>query len=255
MIMADGALDQGWNTGEGRSSDCPVVAAADLNVVAVFPSGAPGPRETKPSALAPGGSSIPINRPTLRDALAAKTDRFPHIEVVRDYEVLRQIGRIRHQQYVSNQGKPYRSMVLDRDCLIEAGDFVSVNIYARDYQGITCAMRIGRVADDANPYRELLENAARRFDVPLDAALTCTRLVRAPRHSGRHVVDLIRFLRWQAVRAGWRYCIMQTAERLVPFFLRFEFRETGIWSDDPTAGRLHTLIVDTRMQPMQEGAN
>ena len=34
--------------------------------------------------------------------------------------------------------------------------------------------------------------------------------------------------RVQTVRAGRRYCIMQTAERLVPFFRKFEFLETGI---------------------------
>ena len=76
--------------------------------------------------------------------------------------------------------------------------------------------------------------------------------MRAPRHSGRHAVHLIRFVRWQAVHAGWRYCIMQTAEKLVPFFRKFEFHETGIWADDPTAGRLQVLILDTMMRPVQE---
>ena len=44
---------------------------------------------------------------------------------------------------------------------------------------------------------------------------------------------------------------MQTAAKLVPFFPRFEFFETGLWSDDPAAGRLQVLILDTRMQPVQ----
>ena len=197
---------------------------------------------------APVGASAPL---LLREALTETAERFPHVRVVRDYAVLRQIGRIRHQQYVANQGKAYGSMVLDRDCLIEPSDFTAVNIYARDGQGITCAMRIGEVGDDGHPYRALFETAARRFDVPLDSALTCTRLVRAPRHSGRHAVDLIRFVRWQTVHAGWRFCIMQTAAKLVPFFTRFEFFETGLWSDDPAAGRLQVLILDTRMQPVQ----
>ncbi len=85
--------------------------------------------------------------------------------------------------------------------------------------------------------------------MPLDIALTCTRLVRRPNYSGRHAVDLIRFVRRQTVRAGWRYCIMQTAERLVPFFLKFKFFETGIWSDDPAGGRLQVLILDTKGRP------
>lgn len=189
---------------------------------------------------------------SLREALKESTDLFPHVRVARDYEVLRQIGCIRHRQYVANQGKPYGSLVIDTDCLIELSDFSSVNIYARDGQGITSAMRIGEVGNEHNPYHLLFEEAARRFDLPVNMALTFTRLVRAPHHSGRHVVDLIRFVRWQAVRAGWRYGIMQTTEKLVPFFRKFEFFETGIWSDDAAAGRLQVLIIDTKMQPVQQ---
>lgn len=183
---------------------------------------------------------------TLRDALSERTTRFLHVHVVRDYAVLRQIGRIRHRQYVQNQGKTYTSMVLERHCLIEPCDFNAVNIYARDQRGITCAMRIGEAGNQQGPHALLIDSIARQFGVPLELALTCTRLVRTPRHSGRHAVDLINFVRWQTVRAGWRYCIMQTAEKLVPFFRKFEFQETGLWSEDGPAGRLQALILDTR---------
>lgn len=188
----------------------------------------------------------------LRGALVEDVERFPQVRVVRDYPVLRQIGKIRHRQYVERQGKPYGSMVLDRQCLIEPSDFTSVNIYARDDQGITCAMRVGEVLGGDNPYTPLFEQVVRRYGLAVDATLTCTRLVRAPRHSGRHAVHLIRFVRWQTVRAGWRYCIMQTAEKLVPFFRKFGFDETGIWADDPAAGRLQVLVLDTMMRPTQE---
>ena len=188
----------------------------------------------------------------LRAALVEHIERFPQVRVVRDYPVLRQIGEIRHRQYVERQGKAYASMVLDRQCLIEASDFTSVNIYARDGQGITCAMRVGEVLGDTSPYTPLFERVARRFGLSVETSITCTRLVRAPRHSGRHAVHLIRFVRWQAVHAGWRYCIMQTAEKLVPFFRKFEFHETGIWADDPAAGRLQVLVLDTTMRPVQE---
>ena len=201
----------------------------------------------------PGGEGCSGPRPLpLREALSEAPDHFPHVRVVRDYAVLRQIGQIRHHQYVANQGKAYGSIVLDRACLIETGDFASVNIYAYDRQGITCAMRVGEAITDQNPYTPLFERLAARFDVTPHLALTCTRLVRAPRHSGRHAVDLIRFVRWQTVRAGWRYCIMQTAERLVPFFRKFGFLETGIWSQDAAAGRLQVIILDTKFQPTHE---
>jgi hypothetical protein len=190
----------------------------------------------------------------LRNVLV-ESGRFPHIQIVRDYPVLRRIGRLRHVQYVATQAKRYQSVVLDRDCLIEPSDFSAVNIYASDAEGITCAMRIGNVTDPQNPYRELFVQAADRCGVPLDRALTCTRLVRAPRHSGRHAVDLVAFVRWQTVHAGWRYGIMQTAEKLVPFFRKLEFHETGIWSEEPAAGRLQVLILDTADRPerLKEG--
>jgi hypothetical protein len=187
----------------------------------------------------------------LRDALV-ESSRFPHVHVVRDYPVLRRIGQLRHRQYVAAQAKRYKSVVLDRDCLIEPTDFSAVNIHASDADGITCAMRIGDVLDPHNPYVDLFVRAAGRCGVPIERALTCTRLVRAPRHSGRHAVDLVAFVRWQTVHAGWRYCIMQTAEKLVPFFRKLEFRETGIWSEEPAAGRLQVLILDTHHRPERQ---
>jgi hypothetical protein len=166
--------------------------------------------------------------------------------------VLRRIGRLRHLQYVEGQAKRYRSVVLDRDCLLEPADFSAVNIYACDAEGITCAMRIGNVLDPHNPYAELFLQAADRCGVSIERALTCTRLVRAPRHSGRHAVDLVAFVRWQTVHAGWRYCIMQTSEKLLPFFRKLEFHETGIWSEEPAAGRLQVLILDTADRPERQ---
>ena len=200
----------------------------------------------------PAHQPAPTRPAPVRQALQQVTDLFSHVRVVRDYPVLQRIGRLRHRQYVERQGKPYTSIVLDGECLIEPADFSSVNIYAEDARGITCAMRIAEAADDRqNSYAALLSTVAHRIGVPVELALTCTRLVRAPHHSGRHAVDLIRFVRWQTVRAGWRYCLMQTAEKLVPFFAKFEFQETGVWSDDPAAGRLQVLLLDTEMRPLQ----
>ena len=109
----------------------------------------------------------------LRDALVEHVERFPQIRVVRDYPVLRQIGEIRHRQYVERQGKAYASMVLDRQCLIEPNDFTSVNLYARDDHGITCTMRVGEVLGDANPYTPLFEQVTRRFRLPVETSITC----------------------------------------------------------------------------------
>jgi hypothetical protein len=195
-----------------------------------------------------GGLRIAPPAP-LRQALSAPADGFAHVHVVKDYTVLRSIGRLRHRQYIEAQHKKYCSIVLDRDCLLEPEDFAATNIYASDGGGITCAMRIGEIGN--GPYGEYFRNVAGTLGIPLERSLTCTRLVRRPSHSGRHAVDLIRFVRVQTVAAGWRYCVMQTAERLVPFFRKFEFFETGIWTQDAAAGRLQVLILDTRMRPAQ----
>ena len=222
--------------------------------IALRPSvGAPRLEENRHGlGLAVDANGAPRRPLPLRTALFENHERFPHIRVVRDYGVLRRIGEIRHRQYVETQGKPYASMVLDPNCLIEPGDFSAVNIYAADARGITCAMRIDQMQDSHHFHAEPFQRAARQFDMAIDRTITCTRLVRAPRHNGRHAVDLIRFVRWQAVHAGWRYCIMQTAEKLVPFFHKLEFHETGIWSDDPSAGRLQVLVLDTESRPIRE---
>jgi hypothetical protein len=189
----------------------------------------------------------------LRDAIV-EAPEFPRVRIVRDEATMRRIGELRHQQYVERLGRPYPSIASGGGCLIEEIDAHSVNIYAEDAAGITCAMRINDLVDDRHRLVGLFRDVADRFAIPRDSTLTCSRLVRAPGHSGRHAVHLIQFVRLQTVRAGWRYCVMQTAERLVPFFRRFEFFETGLWSDDPVAGRLQTLILDTRSLAVQPRA-
>lgn len=186
----------------------------------------------------------------LRDALV-ETPEFPNIHIARDDAVLRQIGKMRHRQYVERQGKNYPALPGLQDCLVEEIDTFAVNIYAEDRAGITCAMRINDLADARHPQVGFFRSLARQLSIAERAALTCSRLVRAPEHSGRHVPQLIDFVRLQTVRAGWRYCIMQTAKRLVPFFGKFEFRDSGISSIDPVAGQLQVLVLDTRNEPVK----
>lgn len=190
-------------------------------------------------------------RAGIREAIV-EAPEYPHVRIVRDDQVMRRIGEIRYRQYVEGQGKRYRSVAGAERCLIEEIDAHSVNIYAEDTSGITCAMRINDLMDGRDALVDFFRGVAGRIGISEHIALTCQRLVRAPHHNGRHAVQLIRFVRLQTVRAGWRYCIMQTAERLVPFFRKFEFNETGIWSDDPVAGRLQVLILDTRGRPVQQ---
>ncbi|TNC15027.1 hypothetical protein FF100_05525 [Methylobacterium terricola] len=191
-----------------------------------------------------GGSPAP-----LRQALHECAE-YPHVRVVRDFAVLRRIGHLRHEQYVQGQGKPYRSDILERDCLVEIADFSAVNIYAADASGLTAAMRIGLLEDRHQPQGTSLREAAAAAGIDPALTLVCSRLVRPATQRGRHVADLVRFVRLRTVTGGYRYCVMQTAERLVPFFRRFEFQETGCWSDDGPGGRLQVMILDTRMQPV-----
>ena len=191
-----------------------------------------------------------VPRVDLREALV-ETPKFPKIRVVRDDAALRRIGEMRHRQYVERQGKNYPALPGLQGCLVEEIDAFAVNIYAEDRTGITCAMRSNDLADARHPQVEYFRSLASQLGIAERTALTCSRLVRAPEHSGRHVPQLIDFVRLQTVRAGWRYCIMQTAERLVPFFCKFEFRDSGISSIDPVAGRLQVLVLDTRNDPVK----
>ena len=191
-----------------------------------------------------------VPRIDLSEALV-ETPRFPNIHVARDDSVLRRIGEMRHRQYVERQGKNYQALPGLQDCLVEEIDAFAVNIYAQDRTGITCAMRINDLADERHPQVGYFQSLARELGIAERRALTCSRLVRAPEHNGRHVPRLIDFVRLQTVQAGWRYCIMQTAERLVPFFCKFEFRDSGISSVDPVAGRLQVLVLDTRNDPVK----
>lgn len=188
----------------------------------------------------------------LRDALVENRVAFPHVRIADTFGRLRQIGALRHRQFVQAQDKRYSSAVSEPCCLLEAPDFSSVNIYAVDSLGITAAMRVGPVLGSDHPRAEHFQATARVLCIDPERTLTCTRLVRDPRHSGRHAVGLIAFTRLQAVSSGWRYCLMQTAQSLIPFFQRQGFIETGFYSEDPCAGGLFTMLLDTRDAPVAE---
>lgn len=186
----------------------------------------------------------------IRDALTESSE-FPHIRIVRDYGMLRSIGRLRHAQFVLAQGKQYKSEVSDTDCLIEMSDFSDINIYATNATGLTAAMRVGTFNNASNLHRKHFEDVACTAGIDLNKTLAFSRLVRSQSHAGGHVVDLINFVRLQTVTAGYRYGIMQTAERLIPFFSRFDFYPTGVSVEDPASGIFHLMIVDCGTEPVQ----
>ncbi|WP_144404777.1 hypothetical protein [Belnapia sp. F-4-1] len=191
---------------------------------------------------------------SLREALVP-SQTFPHITVVRDWALLAHIGRLRYTQYVEAQQKLYQSAVLQPNCLLEHADFTGVNICGLQEGQLTAAMRINVLMDSTVPASAVLLPVAGELGIERDRTLICTRLVRAIEHSGSHAADLIRFVRQQTVTAGYRYCLMQTAPRLVRYFTRFEFTATDVWTDDQAAGRLNVMLLDTRMQATQHRKN
>ena len=186
----------------------------------------------------------------LREALI-EHPAYPQVRVANTYARLREIGRLRHRQYVMAQGKPYASAVRDPATLLELADFTSVNLYAVDTYGLTAAMRIGPLLGSGHPRAAYFCEVAAELDVDPSRTLTCTRLVRDPRHSGRHAVDLVSFVRLQTVQSGWRWCLMQTSAALERFFERQNFVSTGRWIEDECAGRLQTMLLDTNDDPIR----
>ena len=190
----------------------------------------------------------------LREALVEHPVAFPHVRIADTYARLRDIGRLRHLQYVAAQGKPYASAVLDPATLLELTDFTSVNLYAVDGAGLTAAMRVGPLVGSTHPRAAHFREVADALGLDPERTLTCTRLVRNPRHSGRHAVDLIAFNRLRAVTAGWRFCVMQTSAHLVRFFERQGFVDSGFSTEDDCAGRLQTMVLDTKDIPVRPRA-
>jgi len=177
----------------------------------------------------------------LQDALA-ETAEHPCVRIARDGAALRRIADL-HRQCLPDA--PLGT------CPLEPLGPTCVNVYVEDAGAITCAVEVSDLADRHDGNLDFFRRLADQLGMPRAATLTGSRLAKASRHDGRHVAELIRFIRLQAVRAGWRYCIVQTTERLIPFLRRFEFDETGLWSIDPIAGRLQVLVLDTRDQPLQ----
>jgi hypothetical protein len=210
--------------------------------------------EALPLAPAAAGlAALPEPEPRpLREALVEHPAAFPHVRVADTYARLREIGALRHRQYVAVQGKPYESAVRDAGCLLELSDFSSVNIYSVNHVGLTAAMRIGPVVGSDHPKARHFQTVAADLGINSARTLTCTRLVRDPRHSGRHAVDLVSFVRLQTVGGGWRYCLMQTAQPLVRFFEKQGFITTGIWIEEACAGQLQTMLLDTKDYPIRQ---
>ena len=192
----------------------------------------------------------PLRPLPLRTALT-RSEHYPHVHIALTWHELVKIGKLRFMQYVQAQHKTYRSSVLVADCLVEPADTTGVNIYAEANGAISAVMRIGLVSDPLQPFSDDCLAAADYLGLDTSVALTCTRLAKSPEHAGSHAADLIRFVRLQTVQAGYRYCIMQTAERLVPYFSRFEFRPSGRVVQSAAAGPLHIMVLDTRCIPVQ----
>jgi hypothetical protein len=184
----------------------------------------------------------------LKRAMSAGVEEYCHVKVCNNYAILKQIGRLRHHQYIESQNKNYKTVVLEESCLIENCDFTSINLYTTISGVVSCAVRVGLLTDTSQPSAKWLLKTAPTIGIDPKIAVTCTRLVRDPNHSGRHAIDLMDFMRWNFVRVGYRYCVFQAAERLITFFRRMGCSETGIWSDDPAAGKLQILVLDTQMR-------
>ena len=160
----------------------------------------------------------------LRQALSVPAESFPHVHAVKDYAVLRRIGRLRHLQYVETQRKNYRSIVLDRDCLVEPEDFAAMSIDVCDASGFTCAMRIGEIGYRPDPILAgpdgpgglaLLHHADRRAPrtvlpqvrIPRNRDLNPGRRSRTPAGADPRHQDAPRSRKW---RRRW---VTRTSER------------------------------------------
>ncbi|QCI66760.1 hypothetical protein [Phreatobacter stygius] len=179
-------------------------------------------------------------------ALVEDLGRFPQVRVVRDQQMLKRIGRLRYGQGVREPEKVTTSVVSDPGCLIEASDFKGVNVLSFDADGVTVALRVGDALDQGSPGFDTHRQVMRAHGIAPFLAYTCSRLVCAPRHGGEDLAALLGYVRWQAVHAGWRYGLLQASQDQVASCRACDFRETGMFIDDPVAGRLQVLVLDSQ---------
>ncbi len=202
-------------------------------------------------AAGPAAASLALANPlpsvSLREALV-ETAQHPRVRIARDEKSFRRICELRFRQHASI---PASALAVVRALPTERLDARSVNVYVEDESGIVCALQVNDLADRHGGQLDFLLRLADQLGLARQITLTCSQLATAPHRGGLHIPELIRFVRLQAVRAGWRYCIMQSTERLVPFFQRFGFDETGLWSIDPVAGCLQVLLLDTQNRASQ----
>lgn len=179
----------------------------------------------------------------LKDALIETTEH-PRVRIARDRETLQRIADL-HRQCPPDA--PLGT------CPLESLGPTGINVYVEDAGAMTCAVEVADLEGRHGGNLDFFRRLADQLGMARSVTLTGSRFVKASHHDGRDMAELIGFIRLQAVRAGWRYCIVQTTERLVRFLRRFGFHETGLWSIDPIAGRLQVLVLDTRDRPVQGG--
>jgi hypothetical protein len=169
------------------------------------------------------------------------------VKIARSSHEVEEIGRLRYQSFVIDQGQLYQASSDENPMLIDPIDPLSVNLYVKEAAKISMALRMSW-SSDVTPldYLALLTS---RLPEPLRAGPTivCSRLISsyyAP--DVKKLVILFRRAFEIGVRSGCTHSVLSTHQHRIPLFERFGYRNLGIAVDDPVAGTQHVLVLNLR---------
>jgi hypothetical protein len=188
-------------------------------------------------------------------ALLSVRDRWPSsillseeqgvVRIARTPAELEEVGRLRYQRFVIDQGQPYRSSSSAALLLVDPIDSLSLNLYVRNADSIAVAMRLSW-ASDVRPgdYLTLLHAQLGGMLDP-GPVVICSRLVAASQMSDlTNFVLLLRRGYEIGLMSGCRRSVLSTHDHRIGLFRRFGYQVTDRVVDDPIAGPQRVLALD-----------
>ncbi|MBW6397412.1 hypothetical protein KPL78_06090 [Roseomonas sp. HJA6] len=170
------------------------------------------------------------------------------VQVARSGAALTGIGRLRYAMFIAQAGKKYPSADTVAGTFIDPVDRYSLNLHVTRAGRCLVGCRLTRAEPAlADPQLAALAAHAGLAASSLPAIAFNSRLVLASGFGARAwLVPIFRHLYRIGVLSGLAWSVAGTRPALFPLFERFGFRPTGEVYQDPVAGPLQPMMLDSR---------
>lgn len=166
------------------------------------------------------------------------------VKLARSFSEMEEIGRLRYQRFVVDQGQPYQAHGGERPFLIDPIDRLSLNLYLSEANQIAMALRMSWSSDvTSSDYLTLLISELSPL-LRSSPTIICSRLVSASSVDVKKLVVLFRRAFEIGMVSGCTFSVLSTHRHRIPLFERFGYRNLDIPIDDPVAGRQYVLLLD-----------